>query len=163
MAAYTPNVPWARFGCPDVVDLDGAGTSAATPQIAAAAALWMQKNRAACAAYTEPWMRVEAVRQALFDSASADIAAPGHFGAAAAREGALGRAAAAGALRRQAAGRRGLSRCSSFYRAGPGAAAPAKRRMLELEALQLSQATGLETHPARCRRVDPRSPGAARR
>ena len=32
VAAYTPNIPWARFGEPDVVDFDGAGTSAATPQ-----------------------------------------------------------------------------------------------------------------------------------
>ena len=51
IAAYTPNVPWAKFGCPDTVDLDGGGTSAATPQVAAAAALWMQKNKAALDAY----------------------------------------------------------------------------------------------------------------
>lgn len=69
IAAYTPNVPWARYGEPDIVDLDGAGTSAATPQVAAAAALWIQKNRDAYEAYREPWMRVEAVRKALFDSA----------------------------------------------------------------------------------------------
>ncbi len=67
MAAYTPNVPWAKLGCGTVVDLDGAGTSAATPQIAAAAATWLQKNKAACGRYTQPWMRVGAVRRALFD------------------------------------------------------------------------------------------------
>ena len=73
IAAYTPNVPWARYGEPDIVDLDGAGTSAATPQVAAAAALWIQKNREADEAYPEPWMRVEAVRKALFDSAGKDL------------------------------------------------------------------------------------------
>jgi len=46
IAAYTPNVPWARFGEPTVVDFDGNGTSAATPQVAAAAALWIEKHRA---------------------------------------------------------------------------------------------------------------------
>ena len=81
IAAYTPNVPWARFGEPDVVDFDGAGTSAATPQVAGAAALWIQKHRAAYDAYPEAWMRVEAVRKALFDSAAADNARKGYFGA----------------------------------------------------------------------------------
>ena len=65
MAGYTPNVPWAKFGCRDTVDRDGGGTSAATPQIAAAAALWLQKHKAAVDAYPEGWMRVEAVRKAL--------------------------------------------------------------------------------------------------
>ena len=46
IAAYTPNVPWARFGEPTIVDFDGNGTSAATPQVAAAAALWIEKHRA---------------------------------------------------------------------------------------------------------------------
>ena len=43
LAAYTPNMPWAEINCPTIVDMDGAGTSAATPQVAAAAALWLQK------------------------------------------------------------------------------------------------------------------------
>ena len=68
MAAYTPNVPWPKYGCPDIVDWDGGGTSAATPQIAAAAALWMQKHSAELEAYAG-WTRVEATRKALFDSA----------------------------------------------------------------------------------------------
>ncbi len=67
MSAYTPNIPWLRLGCPNVVDMDGGGTSAATPQIAAAAALWLAKNGAG---YQRGWQRVEAVRQALFDTAS---------------------------------------------------------------------------------------------
>lgn len=78
LSAYTPNVPWARWGCPNIVGMDGAGTSAATPQIAAAAALYLQRHAAALfdpAKYPEPWMRVEAVRRALF--ASADKTADG--------------------------------------------------------------------------------------
>ena len=69
MTACTPNIPWAKLGCPDIVDWDGGGTSAATPQVAAAAALWIQQNQAAWTAYPEGWMRVEAVRKALFETA----------------------------------------------------------------------------------------------
>src|SRR5687768_3222915 len=70
MAAFTPNVPWPRLGCAGTVNFDGAGTSSATPQIAAAAAIWIQRHKAAWEAnYPEGWMRVEAVRQALFESA----------------------------------------------------------------------------------------------
>src|SRR5258707_15017839 len=72
VAAPTPNVPWARFGCSNMVDFDGQGTSAATPQVAAAAAIWLQENRAAVDAYQQGWMRVEAIRNALFDSAKLD-------------------------------------------------------------------------------------------
>ena len=61
--------------------MDGGGTSAATPQVAAAAALWMQKNKAALDAYGEDWMRVEATRTALFDSAQgADTHQQGYVG-----------------------------------------------------------------------------------
>ena len=68
LAAYTPNTPWAEINCPNIVDMDGCGTSAATPQIAAAAALWLQKYKNQLN-YTQPWEVVEAVRQALFSSA----------------------------------------------------------------------------------------------
>ena len=70
LGAYTPNVPWAAIECGKIVNMDGAGTSAATPQIAAAAALWLAEHRQALAQYQEPWMRVEAVRRALFTSAA---------------------------------------------------------------------------------------------
>lgn len=69
MAAFTPNMPWAELGCEHLVDMDGRGTSAATPQIAAAAALYFQEHRAQLEAYSEGWMRVEAVRRALFTTA----------------------------------------------------------------------------------------------
>ncbi|MEM5473855.1 S8 family serine peptidase [Hoeflea sp. AS60] len=69
LGAYTPNVPWAEIDCGKVVDMDGAGTSAATPQIAAAAALWLAEHWDKVKTYSEPWMRVEAVRYALFAAA----------------------------------------------------------------------------------------------
>jgi subtilisin family serine protease len=67
VAAYTPNTPWARLGFSDWVDLDGAGTSAATPQVAAAAALWLHKNGGNYPA--RDWQRAEAARRAIFDRA----------------------------------------------------------------------------------------------
>ncbi len=78
MAAYTPNTAWAKYACTNIVDFDGAGTSAATPQVAAAAACWLQKNLDAVHKLPQPWMRVEAVRQALFSSA--DPKNREHFG-----------------------------------------------------------------------------------
>jgi hypothetical protein len=71
IAAFTPNIPWLRLGRPEIVDMDGAGTSAATPQIAAAAALWLAKNGANL---PRDWRRVEKVRAALFGSAERDCA-----------------------------------------------------------------------------------------
>jgi subtilisin family serine protease len=76
IAAYSPNVPWLTFirkkdTAPiPAVDLDGAGTSAATPQVAAAAALWLQYHRHEFT--PEEWNskdRPEAVYYALLRSA----------------------------------------------------------------------------------------------
>ncbi len=67
VAAYTPNVPWMRYNdTPYGWDMDGAGTSASTPQIAAACALWLAQygNQ-----FPAGWVRVEACRHALFESA----------------------------------------------------------------------------------------------
>jgi Subtilase family len=144
IAAYTPNVPWAKFDCRDTVDMDGGGTSAATPQVAAAAALWMQKNKAALEAYGEDWMRVEATRQALFDSVQA---ADAH------QQGRVGRGLlrADAALDRPPATRQVLARTPpdsvSFpllrVLTGLGMAPTADQQrrqyMFELEALQISQ------------------------
>src|ERR1700731_2741394 len=74
IAAYTPTIPWPKFGTTQT-DGDGAGTSAATPQVAAAAALWLQRHNPSL---PEPWMKTEAVRQALFTTAQ--NADPTHFG-----------------------------------------------------------------------------------
>jgi Subtilase family len=148
IAAATPNVPWARFGCSNIVDLDGAGTSAATPQVAAAAAIWLQKNRAAVDAYSEAWMRVEAIRKALFESAKFDSTMPNADDIKLR----IGR----GQLRANDALARMPAAASALHRTDPDSAsfpleqiltglemqaAPTgpRRRMLELEALQLSQ------------------------
>ena len=72
MSAYTPNISWAQIGCPQIVDMNGQGTSSATPQVAAAAALYLQRHGAALSNatnYPERWMWVEAVRMALFSKA----------------------------------------------------------------------------------------------
>ncbi|MBR0680157.1 S8 family serine peptidase [Roseomonas eburnea] len=145
VAACTPNLPWARLGCPAIVDGDGAGTSSATPQVAAAAAMWIARHHAALAAYPQGWMRAEATRRAILDSA-----APGD----AKRLGA-GRLRAREALRRAPLPATQLVRqeadSASFpvlrILTGLGvAAAPVdpRQRMLELEALQLSQSAAIE-------------------
>lgn len=66
LAAYTPNIPWAVFGCDSAIRRNGEGTSAATPQVAAAAALWFEKHKNEL---PRDWRRVEAVRNALFSTA----------------------------------------------------------------------------------------------
>lgn len=73
LAAYTPNTPWASKG--DIFARSGGGTSSATPQIAAAAALWIAQHRKDMedAGFYEPgnkWKIVEAVRYALFTTAA---------------------------------------------------------------------------------------------
>jgi hypothetical protein len=72
LAAYTPNVPWAVLtdGVPsNLLDLDGAGTSASTPQVAAAAALWLDAHRAELGDDWGGWRKSEAVYRALLDRA----------------------------------------------------------------------------------------------
>jgi hypothetical protein len=67
ISGYSPNIPWAVYGCPTIVRRNGGGTSSATPQIAAAAALWFEKYKAEL---PRDWRRVEAVRKALFTTAA---------------------------------------------------------------------------------------------
>lgn len=67
IAAFTPNVPWARYPCADVIRLNGEGTSSATPQVAAAVALWFEKYKGTL---PRDWRRIEAVRHALFSTAT---------------------------------------------------------------------------------------------
>jgi hypothetical protein len=72
LAAYTPNVPWAVLtdAVPsNLLDLDGAGTSASTPQAAAAAALWLEANRSALEGEWRGWRKSESVYRALLDRA----------------------------------------------------------------------------------------------
>jgi hypothetical protein len=179
IAAPTPNLPWARFGCSDIVDFDGAGTSAATPQIAAAAAIWLQKNRAGVDGYPQAWMKVEAIREALFSSAKLNQAEIKRLGRGELRANeALAKAPAAAAGLRQTA-RDTVSFPIQQILTGFGVqpAAGPRLRMLELEALQLSQNAAIEAvmpadpadaSPAELRRVaetlaaDPRASRALR-
>src|SRR5262249_54835237 len=149
-----------RFGEPTVVDFDGNGTSAATPQVAAAAALWIEKHRSEYDAYREDWMRVEAVRKALFESAAKGAAA---F----APELGMGMLRAADALAHPATPASQLAQTPSdsaniaFLKlllgdSGPALAAvgPPKFSMLDLEATQVAAKSGLEGREDSLSRAD---------
>jgi len=69
MAAYTPNTPWAEMGCGSGISFSGAGTSSATPQLAAAAACYWKKYKQELDVLDEGWKKVEAIRNALFSTA----------------------------------------------------------------------------------------------
>lgn len=76
VGAFTPNIAWAVFERPNGqphggISRSGAGTSSATPQVAAAAALWLQKHRGEVERRYgwRSYEKVEAVYQALFRSA----------------------------------------------------------------------------------------------
>ncbi|HEY4266152.1 MAG TPA: S8 family serine peptidase, partial [Micropepsaceae bacterium] len=143
ISAYTPNTPWARLGCAAIVDHDGAGTSAATPQVAAAAAIWIAKNQTAWKAYPENWMRAEAVRTALFKTAKTDEEK--HFGKGLlqAKE-ALSVVPAAGALTAQPKDSADFAVLRILTGLGAAPPSSAQQRMLELEALQLAQTGEIE-------------------
>lgn len=68
IAAYTPNIRWAgHFAEGALFERSGGGTSSATPQVAAAAAMWLFVHRKQLP--KKDWRRAEMVRQALFRSA----------------------------------------------------------------------------------------------
>jgi hypothetical protein len=83
IAGYSPNIPWLRAPTENdkrtyLIDLNGAGTSAATPQVAAAAALWLQFHRREIERNGNgwhSWEKAEAVYTALLLSADRQ---PGH-------------------------------------------------------------------------------------
>jgi hypothetical protein len=137
LAAYTPNMPWAEINCPQIVDMDGQGTSAATPQIAAAAALWLQKYKAQLR-YDEPWQAVEAVRQALFSTANPNTpASRQYFG-----RGILQAAAALASAPAQTLSITPPDEVSLpllHVLTGRGVVTETRIQMLEVEALQLLQ------------------------
>jgi hypothetical protein len=72
LCSYTPNVPWAVAQSGSGVALDGAGTSAATPQAAGAASLWLERYRSEVDRLTNgaPWSKAELTIQAMLRSAT---------------------------------------------------------------------------------------------
>lgn len=88
IAAYSPNIPWpvsstaVSSKAKNLIDLDGSGTSAATPQVAAAAALWLQQNYNEITSSNDwhSWKKAEAVYVALLASAKrAKRGKPDHY------------------------------------------------------------------------------------
>jgi hypothetical protein len=63
LGACTPNVPWMRLDSPTAWGMDGSGTSASAPQVAAACALWLAQYQSQL---PRDWRRVAACRKALF-------------------------------------------------------------------------------------------------
>lgn len=74
IAAYTPNIVWATSNnVKRHFRFDGGGTSSATPQVAAAAALWITMHRHSINEILdqypgEKWRKVEMVKKALFST-----------------------------------------------------------------------------------------------
>lgn len=140
MSAYTPNVPWAKFGCPKLFDRDGGGTSSATPQLAAAAALWMQKHRRALddVTGTAAWRRVELTRAALMQTARdpGDVAEKLGAGSLHATKALTLRPDRLGEVKKQKKDSASFALIRGMLGLG---IADAATDMLELEALQISQ------------------------
>lgn len=62
VGGYTPNVAWMKYESQHDWELNGGGTSASTPQIAAACALWLATYGSK---FKKGWQRVAACRAAL--------------------------------------------------------------------------------------------------
>jgi hypothetical protein len=134
--------------------MDGQGTSAATPQIAAAAALYLQKHADTLfdpKLYPEPWMRIEAVRHALFstadksaDGGSTDKLGNGMLRAARALEVAP---VACEALQKTPPDSASFAFLRVLTGLGVASEADPTQRMLALEATQLSQRWGRSDSP----------------
>ena len=70
IAAYTPNVAWASQDSTFKFLRSGGGTSSATPQVAATAALYLAYNRDKLSGIKGTWKVVEAARNAIFSAAN---------------------------------------------------------------------------------------------
>ncbi|HMO49803.1 MAG TPA: S8/S53 family peptidase [Kiritimatiellia bacterium] len=72
LSGFAPNIPFADASSDSTFDLDGGGTSATTPQVAGAAALWLQYHMNDFADPTNRWSweKVELMTRALKYTAS---------------------------------------------------------------------------------------------
>jgi hypothetical protein len=77
IAAFTPNIAWMNYTGAPVFRMNGGGTSACAPQVAAACALWLSLYGSRL---PKDWRRVEACRVALFESAARKRHDVGHLG-----------------------------------------------------------------------------------
>ncbi|MDF1699260.1 MAG: S8 family serine peptidase, partial [Saprospiraceae bacterium] len=84
IAAYTPNITWLSHKDAPYYSRSGGGTSSATPQIAAAVALFLHKNRDFISKHiTQPqdqWKKIELARKALFETAKKDTGYDSYYG-----------------------------------------------------------------------------------
>ncbi|ATQ42909.1 S8 family serine peptidase [Caulobacter mirabilis] len=144
LSASTPNLPWAVGGCGQLVNWSGQGTSCATPQIAAAAALWIARHRAKLDAYPQGWMKVEAVRRALYDSAEAGDRVKLGRGRLQSDIALQHAPVASEQLKQEDSASAEFPLLRLFTGLGVSPPDPARLRMLELEALQLSQSKAVE-------------------
>lgn len=165
IAAPTPNTPWAQIGGKSIVDLDGAGTSSATPLVAAAAALVIQARRAALDKTYTGWRRVEAVRDMLFRTAGLKAEGASRLG-----QGLLDAARAVAAplpapdtLTEQKRDDASFPLLRLLLPLDLSATASATRKMLELEALQLTQSFPLESLIEDADRAEDLTPAQLRR
>ena len=77
VAGYTPNVPWMTRQTRDGWEMNGGGTSASTPQVAAACALWLGLYGSR---FAVPWQRAAACREALLNTVAMAGANPAQIG-----------------------------------------------------------------------------------
>lgn len=70
VSAFAPNITRssAEPSLNNIIGSNGAGTSHATPQVSAAASLWLEQNRSKFGAEWRGWQKSEAVYQALSNS-----------------------------------------------------------------------------------------------
>jgi subtilisin family serine protease len=153
VSAYTPNISWAKWHCEQITRMSGEGTSSATPQVAAAAALYLQLHAGDLldsTKYPQPWMRVEAVRRALF--LTADRTADGGRteklgnGILRAADALAFAPPAANTLQMLPTDSASFAFLNALFGTGIAAATP-QDRMLQLEATQLSQRWGGRSSP----------------
>ena len=151
IASYTPNITAHRM-VPGIaghrLTMSFAGTSAATPQVAAAGALWLQVHKGALQDKWRSWEKAESVYSALFSTARRS--SPEYFGQGILRAAdALGKTPSVLELKKRGPSRVGFDWLSVIACFLPrtesdasAAARAAHQRMIATELTQLMEANG---------------------